>query len=395
MSRLSIIYCFFYFIALLINPILSLVYSIFLLNVRRHYSLMLFAVSMAVLIFFLVPIKEYDLYRWYLIFEAIKIGGIDALLNYIAYKPDYVMYVYSYALSFLGVGPSYLQLTVVFFGYAFYLSLAHRYIGSIEHKKIYYILLFSFIAAFDFRMVALGVRQGVAICIALYAVDNLFKMKKISANLMFFLACMIHFMVFPLIIIAYSSFWFKRVNIKLLLVFSLIFAFFPVGNAVVSLFSIWLPSSIINAYTDGYWANEYMQSLSLKGTVQVALSLIPVFAIWLLLFLNAPSSKWSRFSTFILLFVSLVSFSDTLLLRYSVVATMCLPIIGFLSYEQSHAKNKSILFVIFIISLLNMSSVIFSSRIFLSEIFSYSLTNTTFQMMLEKPDIERRVLSGH
>ncbi|NOE55528.1 hypothetical protein GU271_02550 [Vibrio cholerae] len=363
-----------------IYPFLALIYSIFIFFTRRHvYSVYLLSLSLAIFSSIYIPNSDADLSRWFLIYESIADGGIGALLNWLSTRPDSLSYIYIYITSSLGLSKEILAFTVIFLSYSIYL---HIFECEVKDKNIcfyhYFMLAMLFVCALDHRVILLGVRQGLAIVVCILGLSLYLKGKIKIAAFLFTIAISIHFMSMAIVGIFLVSKFINHKYQKGFLCLSLLIFILPFKGQISNIVNIFIPilssesSAILETYTVGYWGQEYANDLSEKGKIQALITMLPILISYGYLFLFKDNSYYRNALTLSLLLVSIVSFSDTLLLRYLVVPTLLLPVclVG-----ESRVKLKEKLIIVLPTYILLFAAMIYSSR------HSIALTSENFILM--------------
>ncbi len=364
----------------IIYPFLALIYSIFIFFTRRHvYSIYLFSLSLAIFSSIYIPNRDADLSRWFLIYESIADGGIDVLLNWLSTRPDSLSYIYIYITSSLGLSKEILAFTVIFLSYSIYL---HTFEYEVKDKDInffyYFMFAILFVCALDHRVILLGVRQGLAIVICILGLVLYIKGKIKIAALLFTIAMSTHFMSVVIVGIFLVSKFISYKYQKALLFISLLIFALPFKSQISNIVNIFIPilssenSAILETYTVGYWGQEYANDLSEKGKIQALITMLPILTSYCYLLIFKDNSYYRNALILSLLLVSIVSFSDTLLLRYLVVPTLILP---FCLVDESKVKLKEKFITVLPTYILLFAAMIYSSR------HSIALTNENFIFM--------------
>ncbi|WP_318468960.1 EpsG family protein [Photobacterium leiognathi] len=365
--------CIFIFIILSIfSPILGFIFSLFALFSRKsNVTIFLFSLSIALFSYVYIPGSRTDLSKWYLIFENINNAGFENYLSWVSSNPDYFIYTYIYILTKLDLSKQFIPFLSVILAYYLYLSLVIKEIKVNNFKHSFSVLLILyFIFTLDFRTITLGVRQGVAISIVIFSIYHNIKNKKSALSyIMAFWAISIHFMTIVPIFIYVLSRLFNLKYQKIVLILSLMIIILPIDNILINLVQNISPhlsngnDKILQTYTSGYWGQEYANDLSVKGKMQVILSTLPYFLAMFFVSFYHCKSEFSKFIILMILFVAICSFSDTLFIRYSVLVTMCLPIllISELNINKSNSLYKFIK-IYSVITFFVFLGVIYSAR---------------------------------
>ncbi|MEI8611104.1 EpsG family protein [Enterovibrio sp. Hal110] len=365
---------------IIIYPLLSLVYALFLFITRRHvYAGYLLALSLAIFSTIYIPNSSADLSRWFLIYEDIANGGYSALVSWLKTRPDSLAYIFIYFSSNLGFSKEILSFVVILLSYSIYINIFYREVNNKVINYTHYALFgLVFLFALDHRVILLGVRQGLAIVVCIFALHYYINERINKAFMLFAIAMAIHFMSFAIIVIFLISKYIGKKSQNYIVVVSLLLMALPIDNHLKSLVNTALPfmssesSAILETYTVGYWGQGYANDLSEKGRIQALITMIPLMAAYVYLLLFKNDSYYRNALSLSLLLVSAVSFSDTLLLRYSVVPTLLLPIC-FISEIKTKINNK--LMLVFPVYCLLFIAMIYSSR------HSILLTGESFLIM--------------
>lgn len=357
-----------FILLLIVNPFISLLFStINLFYNRRIYSIFLFSFSLAIFSSVYIPHISADLSRWFTIYNNIELSGINVLYDYLKTKPDYLIYIYIYICTLLNFSKEILPFSIILITYSIYLKI---FIELERLKKyshfIFFLLIFIF--AIDHRVILLGVRQGLAITLCIYGLYLSLNNQKFLSYIVYIISCLIHFMIIPITIIFIISEKIKTQKNNLIPYISLAILLLPIDNLLIKYTENLIPllssgnGAIVETYTIGYWGQEYTDDLSFKGRIQTIITIIPLYLSFLYLILIKGANKYRNALILSLLIVSLLSFSETLLLRYLVIPTMLLPIVILYEFGVVYTQKRVLLLVTFFVYLILFLAMLYSSR---------------------------------
>lgn len=302
----------------LVLPFLSLPLVLFqFFKTRRKFYAVLISVFFALTASLLAPTG--DLYRIYLAYFDFQPANFDALLTYIADKPDFIFHAILYVFAQTGLSVRILIFALVFsfFQLSFNLLLKQK-----KHISIFVVLLF--ILQFDFLLQGLFLRFPMAMLVVIYAFLHKIEGKK-YVLLLLILASFIHFaalITIPLLFL--SRLKPKRLNLYLLIsVFIMPFGsmllIFVVNN-LLQFFPETPLKTKIDDYFLGYWALEYFEDRTWKALVLFYFERVFYILILLYFILTKASNKYRIYTIPFLILINVLFSFPNLFSRYLVLA---------------------------------------------------------------------------
>lgn len=363
-SKSDIVDAAFIIFAFLVYPVLGLIFAIVLSSNCRPFAHIVLAFVLASFTFLLIPIGENDLTRWYEVYFEFYGKNLYYLWLYILEKPDYLLYLYVYTLSNLDLPKQLIPFLSIFLTYCFWLTLFRNTIYSQQifgKKQLLFYLVF--LLWIDYRVVFLGVRQGVAIFISVYGAVTFCKGKHIKGLLITIMASMLHLMtsIVPVVLIVS-----RYLNINISRVFLFCSAPFLIlaNSPAIEIITGVLPkslSSFTEGYTVGYWAQEFLEDRSFKGLLQIYIRNVPIYITIVYLMVIRKESELRKFVYLIGGFVCFTAAYADMFSRYGWLLHSFLPILLLMEYEDNPKMNLIIRFI-FGVSILVFLCMLFSFR---------------------------------
>lgn len=129
-----------------ISPLLSLPFFLDLIALKKKYAFFFLALIVGLITSMYHPDSSKDLYRYYEGYEIIsKIDSFDSFVsNYLSYRTDYYLYVFTYVLTRLGIGFKFYVLFNATLNYYLFISVFYDLIKkySITKPLLLFLLLF-------------------------------------------------------------------------------------------------------------------------------------------------------------------------------------------------------------------------------------------------------------
>lgn len=356
---------------------------------RSNICILILSFSIAIFAYAYQPSEGTDLSRWFQLIDKFSEFNLTDFMIYVAKQQDILSYLFIFILSSLDLPKQLLPFAVAFTSYYAYIKSSRDYIYKNNNEtKILGFIFLLVVINLDFRTITLGVRQGMALCLLYAGICSDTIDRKKQSYLQFLSAGLIHFMTVPIILLFYLS----KINIP---VSSRIIALISISLYSVSSFILTgvqtilqhLPGNLFNVaeiYTIGRWGLEHESHISFFGLMHsyVLRLSIPVISVYLII--NNPKDRLAKFSAIYLVLISLVEFSITLHLRYTVFLTMLSPLILMpVFFKTAQCKNKLFFSAVFTaIVFINFFAMIYSSKNELPEsILTYLKFNILFALI--------------
>lgn len=372
----------------LVNPLISTPFVFIELINKKKYAIGLLAVFFGILGYITIPLDTDDLIRHYADFLDISRLSTSQFFSELWLSNDYAFKLLQYSLARLGLSKQFLPFVCVSIVYYIKLSILYSVVTKVKEvdRRVYIYLLLIFILGVNFRASVLSMRNSVAIHLFLYGVYNWFiEEKSIKGYTYLFLAAVTHFMTLvylPFLIIAHIPL--VKKYIKYVFYFSFIFYFINT-NLITSLLGYWVDQTGIisanyaEAYIDGFWATDFVDSTSFKGKIFMQIANLPYYftLFYLLIFKKKITSK-----TDVLLYVSatwcnLLFVLPNLFGRYSSLPTLLFLIVFVIDMPKLRYRYwRNLLYSLFLISLLYSFSQMYSMRQTIAESYPKMIYET-------------------
>ncbi|MDA3062016.1 MULTISPECIES: hypothetical protein [unclassified Campylobacter] len=387
-------------LSLMINPILSIFTSILLkIDIKKHYIFI--AIFFGYIAMLLEPsqsvafIKSDDIMRHYERYEGYN--SYDLGLDFFSYlketsnynKDLFIPFVY-YIGNLLNLKKEILPFISVFI--SFFCILKIFYILFNNKKVINLNFLFLIIILFiDFRAAALGIRYYPAICLITYGLFSYFyesRYKKAFFLILF--ANIMHIATFTFTMIFICFIFIKKIikqkYFYLLFYLTIIILFIP--NLSTSVFYIISPllHLDLSAYTDGYWAKEFISDLSISGLMYFFMFKYTnlLFIFFTIIYLKNRVKQVNLYN-FLILTCFLTSFFHefgSMFSKFLQFWFLC-SIILWLIYFSENKIKKNILYIIFSITFILFISNVYTMRYFINETLIKLIFPTIYNILFD------------
>lgn len=255
-------------LALILSPLISTIIFFFGILGKKRKSFIFFIFFISLLGYLLIPYDFDDLTRHYEFYEQMKILEFD---NDVIYNS--ILYFFKILKFPKEIIPFFAVLITNGIYLKIYLNILPRNIST----NRYYITVIIFICnIISFKLAASNIRMPVACAVMSLGIWNISIDKKIKGWIYCILTIGIHFMMIPYVLILLIVVLSKQIKLKRLKVFFLFSLIFGKILTIQNLKEIFiyfnnfldlnLQDRII-AYTEGYWAKEYLEVMSFKGMV--------------------------------------------------------------------------------------------------------------------------------
>lgn len=293
-------------LTIFVNPFLSLIFSIFVLN-KENYKYFWFSVVIffSFLAYVMNPYENMDLVRHYYFYD-----NYDSNSYLSADIKNFGLYIMVSILNLLGLNKQFLPFFTVFFSLSSLFFLLDEYVESLTAKELLYVTVLVLLG-FSFMASANGIRNGLSTCLCVSSLFSFNSGKKLRAAVVYLSAILIH----PYVIIAsplllLSLLITRREYYYVFIILSLITSFFDISSLLSSLLSFFLPSEISNIIVDTYiygdeWGKD-AASNSDTATFIVNTFISKITFFWGLCYLIYNHSNFSIMSRFCFLLGCLV-----------------------------------------------------------------------------------------
>lgn len=357
----------------------------FLKKKLEKFDCLLISLYMSILGFLVSPLG--DLYRHSEKYWDLKNQSFEMFIEFIKSETDYFLNFITYIFSKLGISIQYIQLYAIFFCYysSFIILL------EITKDKNKYLRNISFLIMFfliEFFVISVGIRSGLAAHIFIYALYQRYIRKNNSMSIfLFVLSSIIHFYIFPLIMMIILS---KFINLKMakrILIISIIFLF--MGEQLIKKIfeNIFLGEALqvkINAYIYGYWARDFLKDFSIKYKISLILKNYVYFPIIFYFIVDKNSEKNNIKKLFFLVasMTNVFYYFVDVFGRYAYVCRILGIIILIMEIKQQSNKKNYFLKCIFILSFITWISNIYSSKVNIINNYQYKLLYKPLPLIL-------------
>lgn len=319
-------------------PVLSMLVTFGLMVIeKKHYIwyVALFALSLGVIAYNLIPIEEYDLSRYYFIMDDLaNMSFSDAMVESIS-RVDILSYLMMYAVALTG-DYNMLQFIAVSAGYFLFITP----LLDIMNKRNYTwkskaFILLSFMALFEFIAIFSGVRNYIAIGLFFFILYRDLGLSKKTHFALYLLPALFHVsMVVPAILTLFvrSNFPAFRKILGTLLVACGLFLPSILNFVATSRLAAEIGiASKLQWYEVNYTAILYDDGYMFKGMIFIAL-----FTIFVIIRHNINRAKLNKIDTsrtlvqvrliwmLALLTIGLMLANKTFFVRYALITELCL-----------------------------------------------------------------------
>lgn len=345
-----------------LSPFLSL--PIMLFNIARgnRIALNLFALFLGIISYLFIPTFSNDKTRYIERYLLYKIYDFTQYLNHlvITKRPDFIFETLIYLFSAFNFNLHFLFFLVTSFTTFTVFNFILKVIDfEKQQKKLNIIVLFLLIFSFSLQGIFSGIRFMLGTSFLLWGVYYFLYLKKNIGILFFLLAIFTHYSLMfflpAIVLLKFSDNKFKKINLKTIFIFSLLFLLLP-----SSIFSNLLGnidfsegySNKINQYSQG---EDFVSSGLTKGITQQFIFFFRTawfYVILLFLLFNKRYNTNSFIAKMLLVFLSFVNITysiPTIHSRYLNVIKIIF--ISFLIYEHFIRRNmnRKIFYLFFII----------------------------------------------
>lgn len=382
-------------ILFLLYPLGALPFILIEIYNRKKYAVYLFAFFMAFLAYLLIPTTLDDLGRHYSDYENLKGFNWTAFKQMIVLNADFVLPTFQFILSQLGLSKQFIPFISVFIGYLVKLLILFNFFILLKKtedikidKKTTVILILIAIFSVSFRNFALNIRMPVSLSFLTLGVFNLFFQNKKSGWIFVILATITHYMtiiIIPLILLA-NVLSNTKILRKIFLV-SFLFFFLPPSFITESIQTVSISNTELQKrqteYTEGYWAQEFMNNLSFKGRVSRQLGNSAIYFILFYLVVFVQKSKL-RNLLYLLAIVTNFLFSMPMLFSrygYALGFLFFLLVLYELKDWSISPKGRLLIKIYLFFTITTWLSMVYSTRLQIIKSHPQMLYQTTYSIL--------------
>ena len=328
---------------------------------------------MSIFAFLSIPYDTMDIVRYYEIYDNIEKISLYEIYN--INEGNFIVNLYIKLLNDLSISKQFLPFTATFISYYFFfksiLFIRKKESIGFTRKELLFITITALFGV-GFYFSASGIRTGVALSLALYAIVMLNYNKKIISSLFFALAISIHFLTIIILLITILSFISKRTNLfRILFIISPILAIISLGEGLVTFIFHFLGDTLKTyglyriSYIEGEWGTSFYALRNIKTYIyEKFIYLLPFYASYFYLLFIRNDSFFRRV-IYILFFISFLFFDfRTLLMRYSYFTSLVFFLILAieLNINSTSRKIKTFAYIFFISCVLYSSGSVYKYR---------------------------------
>lgn len=384
---------------LIINPFVSIFFIVRGISLKKKSSFLFLSIFLSLLAFLYVPDSQEDLVRHY---EKFK--NLNSNLRFFIFKKDVYLENLITILKYLNLKKEFIPGITVFIGY--YLISTIFFDIAKEKKNYLKKFLLFFMGIISFKVLALGIRSGLATIIFGFGVYNLGENKNKIGWLFLILSSSIHF---SLIIFLLPIFFIKYLNINLKFYYSIFYITLIIGviispsmvNKTLDYLNVGIDKKIIDTYTMGYWAKDYSENISFKG--RIAERVLETKYIFLYFYLFWGKMKDTFFNRITIVCFSIVN----LFINLSIIYGRYMMVINFLMFiyifseidlqlEKLKIKvlNKLIRYGFILIILINVLIEIYSQKGSYFKSYKYLYVHNIISIFFEEVEPEEYIIKG-
>ncbi|MEI9749240.1 EpsG family protein [Moellerella wisconsensis] len=337
-------------VLLMISPFLSIINTLRSCWIKNYqFNILIIAFTYGLMAYNYVPLEGMDFHS--ITLSAERISDNFDFGNF--YNLRYFFDLTIYFLIKNNISLQVLPFISTFFSVLFLLKSVSNIIDERDGIKSNIFIVFTLLSLFSFMYSANGIRNGLACCLFVYITtlerSNIIKLWSISVLVI----CIHYFLIPPLIILIFSSFFQVRKDVKItLLITSIIISFFDLSHIFASLGVKYI---LLEFSIDSYVSNSEF------GTNRVAsiyMTYLPMLTYYMLIPLMIYASKFDNKTLntgfFIMCIALILNDFYTISVRYYYLGSLLVSV-GIISIEKnklvSSNKYQILLGYIFIISM--------------------------------------------
>lgn len=383
------------FFLLLINPYLTIPFSLYGIQRRNRQSMVLFAICISLVTYQLVPFQSMDLAMHYRNYYFFNYMNFQEFLIFLFFQSDYIFYSALYLASQINVSA---QIVVSICTLVTLTSIFSVLFNVYEKEnlqltqKSYLVFFLLIFISIEFLALYSGIRNLLASSIAFYAFYmGFWSNKRIGLSLLVF-SGLVHFSSFVLLPVFFLAFYFKLPKrlINQFFLASLISLVFLNKEVLLLLLDILPLPSLISAKAEYYLTGQDLVQRSIGNSLSEAISFV-LRNLWYLIATIYLLIRWrdkSDFRSVVLLFfvlLNIFSLAPDTFQRFAYLGKMLFIILLLIDY--SRIKNQihiQVFSLIFLMTFL-VNTIIFRDYFIKSLGTSDGLT--TYTILKKKVDV--------
>ncbi len=332
------------FIIFIINPILTIIYSLAIIGYKDKFLKFLLCLSLAMFAYRFTPYDSMDLRRYYDIYNNVASLKLDEITTYYKYNIPIIFFIKF--LTILNINKEFLPFISVFVAYFYAFSALSIIYNNGNYNKYRWAFVCLF---FTIQLLASisGLRNGMATSLFFYGLVNYFYGTKKKAYLYFLISSFLHsYILLALVFIFVNkliSGFFSMSLLKMSLIVAVFISYSGLSFFIITYGIDFLPHNI-SAYIDSnFISNKIVGYNAMKSFKQfivtdiiLSLQYYVIFFLMLVVRKNAViNRKLNSYIYLICFLVILLKGFDIIQLRYMYLLNL-LSIIFFLNLKKSY-----------------------------------------------------------